>query len=97
MIDGLDAGNVVQIYYDASKASQKAMVWGAAIADDSSINGATATIKGVYTESMVTNIASGDPILVKTITPEKTTKKGYIVVWGYKGMVVTKIVISKVL
>ena len=97
VIDGLDAGNVVQIYYDASKASQKAMVWGAAIADDSSINGATATIKGVYTESMVTNIASGDPILVKTITPEKTTKKGYIVVWGYKGMVVTKIVISKVL
>ena len=97
VIDGLDAGNVVQIYYDASKASQKAMVWGAAIADDSSINGATATIKGVYAESMVTNIASGDPILVKTITPEKTTKKGYIVVWGYKGMVVTKIVISKVL
>jgi len=100
-IDGVEAGNFVQIFYDATNAAEgsKDIIW--AIGDGSSDETlvgatarATATIDGVEAETGVTPIASGAKIMVKSVTPaEKGT--GYIVVKVKKNMVITKIAILK--
>lgn len=95
VVDGLDAGSRVQIFYDATEAKEdaKELVWGAAIDDEGKVNGATAKIGGAEAVSMETAIPSGAEIVVTSITPEKTTGKGYIVFWEKKNMIISKIVV----
>ena len=85
--------------YDNSDAKDeaKSIIW--AIGDGTSEGGpgsarATATIDCVEAVTGVTPIASGAKIEIKSVTPaDKGT--GYIVFQVKKGMVITKIVISK--
>ena len=95
VVDGLDVGSRVQIFYDATEAKEdaKELVWGAAIDDEGKVNGATAKIGGAEAVSMETAIPSGAEIVVTSITPEKTTGKGYIVFWEKKNMIISKVVI----
>lgn len=105
-IDGLEAGYVVEIFYDATNAAEdaKEIVWfvgnndenGSAV-DATAGEGtpvATATINGVEAKANETKIASGAKIQVNTVTPA-TKGTGYIVVQVKKGMTITKVVISK--
>ena len=91
-VDGLENGNVVQIYYNAD-ASQK-IIWAAAI-DSESVVGTTAVIDGKPAVSGTTEIASGQSIYVNEVVKAEGSETGYIAVQIKKDMVITKIVISK--
>lgn len=97
VVDGLEVGNMIQIYYDATGAAEgsKDVLWGTAFDSESDFYGAKATVNGQNAVSMQTAIPSGAEIVVTAVTEEKTTGKGYIVFWGKKGMIISKIVISK--
>lgn len=89
VVDGLDEGSIVKITYT----SEQPMLWNTSFNAEHS---ATATINGVEAVSRETEVPSEALIEVKTIAPEKTTLKGYISVWGFKGTVITKVEIGKV-
>ena len=96
-VDGLEPGSVVQVFYDATNASDgaKDIIWAAAITSEGAVHGATATVDGVEAVSGETKIASGAKIEVKTCEPTDNGTTGYIVVQVRKNMIITKIVISK--
>ena len=98
-IDGLAAGDKVIIIYDATAAADgsKNMIW--AIGDgsgDESLTGprATATIGGVEAVTGETVIASGDEIVVNSVTPADNGT-GYIVFKVKKNMIIKQIAIVK--
>ena len=95
-INGLEAGNVVEIFFDATDAADdaKEIIWVAAIGEEGPIN--TATINGVEAISGETLIASGDKIFVNSVT-EANNGTGYITVKVRKGMIISKVIISKAL
>jgi len=97
VVDGLEVGNMIQIFYDATGAAEgsKDIIWGTAFDSESDFYGAKATINGKNAVSTETAIPSGAEIIVTAVTEEKTTGKGYIVFLGKKGMIISKIVISK--
>jgi len=97
-IDGLTPGLAVTIIYDATGAADgsKELVW--AIGDGSSEGGpgsprATATINGVEAVPGETTIASGDVIVVNSVTPADNGT-GYIVFAVKKGMIIKKVIIE---
>ena len=91
-IDGLNAGYLVEIYYEGADE----IVW--AIGDGTSDNDgkvrATALINGAEAVTGETTIPSGAGILVKSVTPA-VKGTGYIVFKVKKNMVISKVVISK--
>jgi len=103
-VDGLEAGYIVQIFYDATNAAEdaKEIVWavGEKDADGNAVGAgegtpvATATIDGVNAVSNETTIPSGAKIVVNSVTPA-VKGTGYIVFKVSKKMVIKKIVILK--
>ena len=91
-IDGLEPGYIVEIFYEG----EGNMMW--AIGDGTSEEGgvvrATALINGVEAVTGETEFTSGAGILVKSVTPA-VKGTGYIVFKVKKGMVITKVIISK--
>lgn len=104
-IDGLKAGNIVEITYDATNAADdaKQLIWavgevdaeGNAINDGSGTPVATALIDGVEAIPGVTPIPSGAKIELKTVTSAVQGNEGYIVIQVKKNMVISKIVVSE--
>ena len=104
-IDGLKAGYIVEIIYDATNASDdaKELIWavgevdaeGNAINDGTGTPVATALIDGVEAVPGVTPITSGAKIELKSVTPAVKGNEGYIVIQVKKNMVINKIIISK--
>lgn len=96
-IDGLDNGDIVQIYYDATNAADgaKEIVWAVAVDAEGNIHGTTATIGGAAAESGKTAIVSGQRIYINEIAKADNSETGYIVFKVTKGMVITKVVINK--
>lgn len=96
-VDGLAEGYIVEIFYDATNATDDAkdVIWAAAVNAEGAVHGATATIDGVEAVSGETKIASGAKIEVKTCEPTDNGTTGYIVVQVRKNMIIKKIVISK--
>jgi len=92
-IDGLEAGNFVQIFYEGGD-----IVW--AIGDGSSaeLEGprATATINGIEAVTGETVIPSESKIIVTSVTPA-VKGTGYIVIKVKKNMIISKIVIGNVI
>lgn len=93
-IDGLEAGSIVVITYQAEAGNE--CVW--AIGDGSSEEGlgarATATIDGVEAVSGQTVIPSGAQIVMNTVTPA-VKGTGYLVFKVKKNTVISKIEIGK--
>lgn len=91
-IDGVDAGYLVEIFYD----SADQILW--AIGDGTSDNDgkvrATAFINGAEAVTGETTIPSGAGIVVKSVTPA-VKGTGYIVFKVKKNMIISKVVISK--
>lgn len=91
-IDGLEPGYLVEIFYEG----EGNMMW--AIGDGTSEEGgvvrATALINGAEAVTGETEFTSGAGILVKSVTPA-VKGTGYIVFKVKKGMVITKVIISK--
>ena len=105
-IDGLEAGNYVQIFYDATAAADnsKEMIWavGEKDADGNAVGVgegtpvATATINGAEAVSNETVIPSESKIIVTSVTPA-VKGTGYIVIKVKKNMIISKIVIGNVI
>ena len=105
-IDGLEAGNYVQIFYDATAAADnsKEMIWavGEKDADGNAVGVgegtpvATAFIDGQEAVSTETVIPSESKIIVTSVTPA-VKGTGYIVFKIKKNMIISKIVIGNVI
>jgi len=89
VIDGLNPGSNIYIYYDATNAAEGSqnIIWAAGTE-----HGAKATIDGVDAVSGVTTIASGAKIEVKDVVPADNGT-GYIAFQVKKGMVIKQIVV----
>jgi hypothetical protein len=104
-IDGLKAGYIVEITYDATSAADdaKELIWavgevdaeGNAINDGTGTPVATALINGAEAVPGVTPIPSGAKIELKSVTPAVKGNEGYIVIQVKKNMVISKIAVSK--
>ena len=95
VVDGLEVGSVVEIFYDNEAAADdaKSIIWAAAVNAETGPRYA-ATINGQEAVSGETAIASGDKIEVTAIEPAENGT-GYIAFQIKKGMVIKSIVISK--
>ena len=96
VVDGLEVGNIVEIFYDNEAAADdaKSIIWAAAVNAETGPR-YTATINGQDAVSGETAIASGDKIEVKAIEPAENGATGYIAFQVKKGMIIKGIVISK--
>jgi hypothetical protein len=96
VVDGLEVGNIVEIFYDNEAAADdaKSVIWAAAVNAETGPR-YTATINGQEAVSGETAIASGDKIEVTAIEPAENGTTGYIAFQVKKGMVIKSIVISK--
>ncbi len=104
-LDGLEAGYVVEITYDATNAADdaKELIWavgendaeGNAVAPGEGTPVATALINGEEAVPGVTPIPSGAKIELKSVSSAVNGNGGYIVFQVKKNMVISKIAVSK--
>ena len=103
VIDGLEAGNIVQIDYNADEATDKEIIWavGEADAEGNAVGAgegtpvATALIDGAEAVPGVTAIPSGAKIELQSVSSAVNGNGGYIVIQVKKGMVISKIAVTK--